>query len=174
MESTPLIEPSGLASPLMTWGAIESTPLLLDINSEEFEQAPSSGRFKIPAMSVREQMALKLTDNFSKTKKQQSTSQSSRKWASSPFPNSPRTPRLDQLSPAVQQFAQSRLNLRLNIKNDYKNISSSFLHNKTPSPYVGSLANVRSSEKLFVPNEFTAESNSTLTDNLLKLSSKDD
>ena len=174
VDSTPLIEPSDMASPLMTFGEIESTPLLID--NEEFEQAPSSGRFKIPAMSAREQMALKLSDNLSKSKKQQTTSQSSRRWNSSPFPNSPRTPRLDQLSPAVQQFAQSRLNLRLNIKNDYKNISSSFLHNKTPSPYVRSLANVRSSEKRSAPDEFeeTANSNSTLTDNLLKLSSKDD
>lgn len=175
VDSTPLIEPSDMASPLMTWGAIESTPLLIDANSEEFEQAPSSGRFKIPAMSAREQMALKLTDSFSKAKKQQSNSNSqssSRRWNSSPFPNSPRTPRLDQLSPAVQQFAQSKLNLRLNIKNDYKHISSSFLHNKTPSPYVRGLANVRSSEKRSAPNECTADS--TLTDNLLKLSSKDD
>lgn len=177
VESTPLIEPSDMASPLMTWGEVESTPLLID--SEEFEQAPSSGRFKIPAMSAREQVALKLSDSLSKSKKQQSNSQSSRKWNSSPFCNSPRTPRLDQMSPAVQQFAQSRLNLRLNIKNDYKNISSSFLHNKTPSPYVRSLSNlsnVRSSEKRSAPNEFeeTADSDSTLTDNLLKLSSKDD
>lgn len=175
VDSTPLIEPSDMASPLMTWGEIESTPLLID--SEEFDGAPSSGRFKIPEMPVREQVALKLTDSFSKAKKQQSNSNSqssSRRWNSSPFPNSPRTPRLDQLSPAVQQFAQDKLNLRLNIKNDYKNISSSFLHNKTPSPYVRSLRNVRSSEKRSAPSEATSESGSTLTDNLLKLSSKDD
>lgn len=159
VESTPLIEPEQISTPLMTWGEIESTPMLIET---EIECTPSSGRFKIPELSVREQTALKLTDNYTKSKKQNTNHSLSRRWTPSP-----RTPRhLDQLSPAVQHFAQSKL--RLNIKNDMRNISSSFLPTKSPSPFHRSLSNVRSSGNKSVESDC-----STITDDLLNLSKND-
>ena len=50
------------ASPLMTWGSIEGTPLRLDSDS-----TPAPGpSFKLPKVSSREQVALRLTDHVAK------------------------------------------------------------------------------------------------------------
>lgn len=162
VDSTPLIEPNDLDSPFMTWGEIESTPMHLN---EEISSTPSSGRFKIPQLSAREQIALKLTDDYSKSKKQK-LNDSKQKWTKSPALNSPRTPKLNQLSPAVQQFAHSKL--RLNIKNDYKNMSfPQSSKGKTPSPYLN--LNIKSPISS-LSSESNRSDNSTITNDLLKLS----
>lgn len=139
--STPTIEPGIEATPLMTWGEIEGTPLNLDRQSIAGDETPAStssqlqqsdsrlglqlpehksGLFKIPDISSREKLALSLTDRIAKhhrDKKRTAVEQFSRQCTPgtgdlfSSSMNSPRTPRLNEMSPAAQQFARKTLGL---------------------------------------------------------------
>lgn len=61
------------ASPLMTWGSIDGTPLRLDSDSV----TPTGPSFKMPKVPAREMVALKLADQVAKAnreKRKKSTS----------------------------------------------------------------------------------------------------
>ncbi|ORX47497.1 hypothetical protein DM01DRAFT_1339126 [Hesseltinella vesiculosa] len=64
VESTPLIDPSTMDSPLMTWGEIEGTPI-------QIKGSDTPGRqFTLPKQSLRDQIGMKLSEKASKAYRQ--------------------------------------------------------------------------------------------------------
>eukprot|EP01133_Synstelium_polycarpum_P007292 gene7292-8478_t len=109
--ATPSMTPSNLggASPLMTWGRIDGTPMLLPDNPITTPldiEGSSRGSFKIPDTPRREKLAHDLADNSplakvgkTPTKRSSSTSNSS---------SGNRTPTYSGLSPAAQKLVAMR------------------------------------------------------------------
>ncbi|KAI8970938.1 nuclear protein DGCR14 [Pilobolus umbonatus] len=60
VEATPTLSPSRVGSPLMTWGSIEGTPLLVSGS-----ETPGP-RFSLPKVSRREELGMKLSEKASK------------------------------------------------------------------------------------------------------------
>lgn len=58
------------ASPLMTWGSIEGTPMRIESDSRPFSSGPS---FKMPKIPAREQVALRLADQLAKATREHKT-----------------------------------------------------------------------------------------------------
>lgn len=122
--STPQLEPGVEATPLMTWGEIEGTPLNLDhadpdpCRTPDVRLTPSTHRFKIPDISSREKLALNLTDRLARThrdRKQAAVEQFRSQRtpvAESLFKSyTPGTPKLSEMSPAAQLLAKKALGL---------------------------------------------------------------
>ncbi|CAO3643309.1 unnamed protein product [Cunninghamella blakesleeana] len=61
VESTPIINPSNIDSPLMTWGIIEGTPLQI-----KGSETPLGRQFTLPKESQREKLGMKLSEKASK------------------------------------------------------------------------------------------------------------
>ncbi|KAM3583018.1 hypothetical protein VKS41_004774 [Umbelopsis sp. WA50703] len=59
---TPSINPSGMNTPLMTWGEIEGTPLLITGS-----ETPGPNNFRLPQPSRREELGHKLSERASKS-----------------------------------------------------------------------------------------------------------
>lgn len=124
--STPLIEPGLEATPLMTWGEIESTPINLDrhgettpVHSSKVRTTPSTHQFKIPDISSREKLAHSLSDKVAKSHRDKKRAAIDRvrsqysPAASQLFrTGSPRTPKLSDMSPAARLLAQKALGVR--------------------------------------------------------------
>ncbi|UYV72711.1 DGCR14 [Cordylochernes scorpioides] len=114
--STPVLTPG--ASPLMTWGEIESTPAPL-----EREMTPGP-QFRIPDVPLREKLALSLAaDN----RKKQSNKKDKAMEDMRNRLTSPRTPLLESLSPAAQRLATSKLGIK-------RGRDSALIASYTPSP----------------------------------------
>jgi protein DGCR14 len=128
--STPLIEPGLEATPLMTWGEIEDTPINLD--RSEFEcptrtssirDTPSTHRFKIPEISCREKLGISLSDKVARSHRdkkrvaiEQVRSQYSPATSKALFKScTPRTPKLSEMSPAARLLAQKALGLQTDV-----------------------------------------------------------
>lgn len=56
------------ASPLMTWGSVEGTPVRID--SDSINPISGGPSFKIPKIPAREKIALKLADQVAKTSRE--------------------------------------------------------------------------------------------------------
>jgi len=98
--ATPSIEPGVDASPLMTWGTIESTP-------ERVESAPATpGRaFRMPKVPMKERLGLALADKCNKSyKNRHGKAMSAMKKLANSAGLSP-SPRLSHLSPAARRLA---------------------------------------------------------------------
>ncbi|CAO3645466.1 unnamed protein product [Cunninghamella echinulata] len=61
VESTPIINPSSMDSPLMTWGTIEGTPIQI-----KGSETPLGRQFSLPKESQREKLGMKLSEKASK------------------------------------------------------------------------------------------------------------
>ncbi|KAI8086320.1 nuclear protein DGCR14 [Halteromyces radiatus] len=61
VESTPIIHPENLSTPLMTWGSIEGTPIQI-----KGSETPSGPRFSLPKESAREKLGMKLSEKASR------------------------------------------------------------------------------------------------------------
>ena len=64
--ATPTLVPGPDASPMMTWGTLEGTPLLLDPSATPSHSA-SARTFKLPEVTRREKVAMKLQEEASKS-----------------------------------------------------------------------------------------------------------
>lgn len=60
VDATPTLSPSHIGSPLMTWGSIEGTPLLISGS-----ETPGP-RFSLPSVSRREELGMRLSEKASK------------------------------------------------------------------------------------------------------------
>lgn len=59
--ATPSPNPSRMGTPVMTWGAIEGTPMLI-----QGSETPGGPRFSIPSLSKREELGKKLSEKASR------------------------------------------------------------------------------------------------------------
>ncbi|XP_048763166.1 splicing factor ESS-2 homolog [Ostrea edulis] len=113
--ATPSPAPGVDESPLMTWGEIESTPFRIE--GGETPLVGSAPAFKIPEIPTRDQLAMKLAENASKSHRdrKEKALRSVQARLSSPF--SPKfgrstSDRISSMSPAAQKLAHSRIGIR--------------------------------------------------------------
>ena len=102
--ATPQIEPGVDASPLMTWGEVESTPIRV-------ESTPSRQNFKIPQVPEKDRLGHELAERVNKKHRQRHTKAMSamRKLAST----TGITPqKLSSLSPAARKLAMATGSIR--------------------------------------------------------------
>jgi len=93
---SPSINPSSMSTPLMTWGEIEGTPLLITGS-----ETPGPNSFRLPQPSRREQLGHKLSERASKSYRTRSAAQQSGKVSKAGL-----TPRFGAgiMSPAAQHL----------------------------------------------------------------------
>eukprot|EP00112_Aurelia_sp_Birch-Aquarium-sp1_P017013 Seg3906.3 transcript_id=Seg3906.3/GoldUCD/mRNA.D3Y31 product="Splicing factor ESS-2" protein_id=Seg3906.3/GoldUCD/D3Y31 len=162
--ATPSPAPGVDASPFMTWGEIEGTPMRLDATP-----GPAKGpTFKIPEQPRREQLGHQLVEKMSKQHRDKRRDAIARAAASlGKSPGRLSTDRITQLSPAAQRLVKSSSKLTAD---------SALRSSYSPSPHRKSTPLTPSSQKN-TPNTRsnrtrTPGSNRTevsLTDNLLQL-----
>eukprot|EP01116_Phalansterium_solitarium_P006424 TRINITY_DN18724_c0_g1_i1.p1 TRINITY_DN18724_c0_g1~~TRINITY_DN18724_c0_g1_i1.p1 ORF type:complete len:537 (-),score=160.76 TRINITY_DN18724_c0_g1_i1:307-1917(-) len=109
--TTPSPAPGVDASPFMTWGDIEGTPLALPESTASRVPGP---QFKVPETPRREQLGIELADrvSFKQAKRQQQQAKERSKalltQTASPYTSmatpTPRSQRMESLSPAQRQF----------------------------------------------------------------------
>lgn len=153
------------ASPLMTWGSIDSTPMRLD---NDITGTPGPV-FKIPKQPIREQLGRKLADNVTKAqrdKKKVAIAQASSSLRQS-IGNSPSTTsqRLQSLSPAARKLINRASPSRHIIGGSDKALRASYTpsHSQSTTPIHSPLT--RTTPKHKQPGNQTP----SLTDNLLNL-----
>lgn len=150
--TTPSITPGGEgdASPFVTWGSVDSTPLLLSGLSDLPVLEASSTPFEMPQIRQRETVALKLADKASKeirkrnqqsmqrssfspsTPTRPSTTTTSSTTPTSSTPRTPLRPNTPSLSPAGKALV-SRALRRSSLTSDQQ-LRASY---SSPSPRVG-------------------------------------
>jgi protein DGCR14 len=93
---SPSINPSSLSTPLMTWGDIEGTPLLMTGS-----ETPGPNSFRLPQPSRREQLGHKLSERASKNYRNRSAASQAGKVTKAGL-----TPRFGSgiMSPAAQHL----------------------------------------------------------------------
>lgn len=165
---TPSPAPGVDASPLMTWGEIDSTPFRLD-GSETPGSGPS---FKIPEMSKKDRILHELAGKVGKekkAKKAEALKQAAKTFARTPRSSMSTTERLQSMSPAAQRIASEKLKLGYDKylqasyspspRHDSSRVTTpSFKSPRTPGSHTPKMASKRKSEE-----------HTLLTDNLLKL-----
>ncbi|OTF72133.1 Es2 protein-like protein, partial [Euroglyphus maynei] len=112
--STPLMKPENLPnSPLMTWGAIESTPINLKGDTTPLLHSGGGSHFTIPEISEKEMIGQELANRILMKKK---TTQENR--MNSPFiKGTSNLERLNSMSPAARLLATKKLGVHQNIDN---------------------------------------------------------
>lgn len=168
--ATPQIQPGVDASPLMTWGSIEGTPVHL-----ETDITPGHGpTFKIPHIPRREEIAHRLADKATKSTRDRKKAAA---WATSPALlrkrlGTPGTPseRLQLLSPAARKLA-SRAATPGSTRRVDKALRQSYTPQRTPASSSTPLGQGSSGS---TPRLRTSEGSTTpsLTDNLLNLKNR--
>jgi len=163
--ATPSPAPGVDASPLMTWGELEGTPLRLDATPS----ASSGPTFKIPEPPRREQLGHQLVEEMNKQHRNK------RKEAMSRVATSLRksagsfsTERLTQLSPAAQRLvkASTRLSTDSSLRSSYSPSPST----KRATPYTPqSQKNTPKPRMARTKTPGSNRSDISLTDNLLNL-----
>lgn len=117
--ATPSPAPGVDASPFTTWGTIEGTPLLLDLDIDTSKlSGPIDGpQFKLPETSRREQLAMELTDKMLNKNKRKEPSTPKRSMAS-PSPlhvdhqlKASYSPRLKPGQSPLNKLASPRVNI---------------------------------------------------------------
>ncbi|KAL1925580.1 uncharacterized protein VTP21DRAFT_463 [Calcarisporiella thermophila] len=174
VSATPALSPSDLGgmTPLMTWGTVEGSPLLISGGETPGQQ------FKLPPQSRRDLIAAKLSDRASKSIRKRAQSRTP-----APIPSTPRTLpspslRVANLSSAAQNLLkmtgrrpasptahtdrQLRASYRSPLVNNQSGSRSSLA---TPTP---SRLRTSTTPRTSNPSSSSSE-NSSLTDNLLNL-----
>ena len=110
--ATPTPAPGVEDTPLMTWGEIEGTPLVLEGTPLRATPGP---QFKIPDVPQRDRLHYELAEKASKAHRDKKTAAMQRvqRNMASPSPRfgSSKTTRLTGLSPAAQKLASGRLGI---------------------------------------------------------------
>lgn len=159
---TPSPAPGMDASPFMTWGELDGTPLRVDATPSGTAQGPT---FKIPEPPRREQLAHSLAEKASKQHREKRKKAFAAATVSLFSPkHSPRTSdRLSRLSPAAQKLMKSSVRV-----NSDKSLRSSY----TPSPIFHTSLTPTPKHKRTPGSRRTPGSNrseTSLTDNLLHI-----
>ena len=110
--ATPTLVPGPDASPFMTWGELDGTPLLLDPSATPSRTGTTT--FKLPEITSREKVAQKLTEEASRTYRHKSKiAKLSHTAARLHSPSGPASPfgRERMLSPAAHSLLKAKIGL---------------------------------------------------------------
>lgn len=171
--STPTIQPGVDIEPLMTWGFIESTPLLISGASEDARGGPS---FKLPPTPRRDELAHEMGRSAAKSLSQRISGRSSTPVIRKPAtPGAGATPadRARLLSPAAKTFLQkNRLGTPMLSPMERTTAASPLRSVATPGSARAATPRhdpVRGSVTRRTPAPKNGDGDSSLTDHLLDL-----
>ena len=161
--STPCLRPESLAnSPLMTWGAIEATPINLKGDTTPLLHSGGGSHFKIPEISEKESIGKELANRILLKKK--AAAQENR--MNSPFvKGTSNLERLNSMSPAARLLATKKLGVHKNVDNRLQaSYSPLMTAATTPTP-----------RRLVTPSPLTLSSSVTpKSDSITKANSNND
>lgn len=103
---TPSPAPGVDMSPMMTWGRLDGTPLLLDPTATPLDLTPGPS-FRVPEPPPREQIAMRMADRAKAQKAQKA--KAARSFATTPTSSSPYARPSPSLSPAGRSLFASKL-----------------------------------------------------------------
>ncbi|XP_074642191.1 splicing factor ESS-2 homolog [Tubulanus polymorphus] len=180
--ATPSPAPGVDASPLMTWGEIESTPFRLDGNITPLTGATPGPSFKIPQVPKRDQIAFDLAEKANKAHraKKEKAMKTVKNHLTSPSPkfgSQNSMERLKNMSPAAQRLANAKLGIRTSTD---KALRASYTPSpvrrtpgsKTPTPKITprrTPKSVRTPTSSNTTPKHAIDDPCSLTDNLLNL-----
>ena len=181
--ATPTLVPGPDASPFMTWGELDGTPLLLDPSATPSRTGTTT--FKLPEITSREKVAQKLTEEASRTYRHKSKiAKLSHTAARLHSPSGPASPfgRERMLSPAAHSLLKAKNRSGLSGDSQLRASYSSpqikkagQAHTPTPKKMITTPSQLARTPQLAALNATTKlsssagpiQTTSSLTDNLL-------